>query len=1115
MLRLYFSNRYETLSERLFADLAVPPDDPFVAEPIIVPGTAIRRRLEMDYADRFGICANVVFGYLAQWIWQRIGLVIEVPEASPFDAERLTWRIFRAFGDTALIAPHPRLSAYLGKADPVMRYRFAHRLARQFEQYITYRPDWLAAWTAQQSVFRASETRTSAQADEAWQADLWRYLANELAIGPEHPSVRFLRTLEAPNAAGAASPVLCQPRAALFCLPTIPPLYLDILARLGEWVDLNLYVLSPCREYWHDLVDAKRLARLRTAGAADYHEIGHRLLAGWGRQSQAYLALLNERTAGRGAEFEDYTSPGRSTLLMALQDEILTLESFDAHTLPANDTSLQVHVCHSLTRELEVLHDQLLDLLSGPEAFAPADILVVLPALDAAAPLIHAVFGTAPQDRHIAYTVTGLPRAAANPAASALLALIGLLASRFRASEVFELLRRPLVHTRFGLDEEALERIHQWMRESGIRWGLDAEHRVSHGLPGFDHHSLLDGLDRLFLGFAVPQRAEPLADRLPAGDAEGASALILGAFDDYVVGLEAAHRESLDPATGDVWFRRLNEWIDRFIQVDSSSIHDVAELRGAVTALCDDLAFSASGEIFGIDVIGAALTDRLEDPACGAIPSGSVTFTGIGPFRQLPYRAICILGLNDGMFPVLERPDEFDLMACAPRPGDRQRRYDDRNLFLDLVLAARERLYLSYTGFSIRDNSALRPSLLLAELVDHACALLTGASGSAEALAAARRRLIVQHPLQAFSRRYFESTEGGDSRLFSFAAEYVPNALPASSSATLLRETPADEALDGVDEDEGVPERREPFFARPLAPPAEDTHDLTLDDLKRFMRGPCRFLLERRLGLALREADDQLADDEPFIPDFIERGALAERLLPVLRAGAGEIEIAALARAGTEYPIGAYGDVLRERELALIIDFGQAIAELTRESPLPPVAGRLEFQLDGERWTLSGALNDLRSSGLVRWRYDDTRPVDYLSGWIDHLFLSALATDSGAPQTLWQSRNGRYRLAPCDAAKAHLAFMIDGFRHGLSAPFHFFPKSGWDYVKALPDGREAALKAAGKRWMGGRDRHGEGSVAAYRLALRGVENPLDEAFERAAIAVFQPLVEHLVEGPPE
>ncbi|MBM4202033.1 MAG: exonuclease V subunit gamma, partial [Gammaproteobacteria bacterium] len=598
-----------------------------------------------------------------------------------------------------------------------------------------------------------------------------------------------------------------------------------------------------------------------------------------------------------------------------------------------------------------------------------------------------------------------------------------------------------------GLDEDALQRIRDWIRQSGIRWGLDGAHRAALGLPDTEHHSLRDGLDRLFLGYAVPQLSGDLGGRLPAGDVEGAAALALGAFDHFVAALDAARRVSLDEATGEVWHQRLNGWVDTFLQVDSTSIHEVGEVRGAIAAWCDDLAAAAPQQALGLDVVGTALKERLEDPARGALPSGSVTFAGMSPLRSLPYRVVCILGLNDGAFPAVDHPDEFDLIAAAPRAGDRQRRFDDRNVFLDLVLAARERLHLSYTGFSIRDNSALTPSILLAELLDHAGAMLAGNDGSAESLQAARRRLTVRHPLQAFSREYFSAPDRSDPRLFSYVGEYARALASRAAAPLIVAAAPAElsEQPEALGEDDAVVELGAPFFARPLPWPQEQARELTLEDLKQFLRNPCRFLLSRRLALSLLEAEDELVDDEPFLPAFDQRSVLAERLLPVIRRGAGAAEVLALAQAGTEYPCGGFGEVLLAEEVGLIAAFGEAIEVMTRAPLLPPVAERLDLSIGGENWTLGGTLNDLRSTGLVRWRYDDTRPVDYLSGWVDHLFLNAVAPAQVQHETVWLSRNGRYRLRACDQARAHLGTLVTYYRRGLSEPLRFFPKSAWAY----------------------------------------------------------------------
>ncbi|WP_232470225.1 MULTISPECIES: exodeoxyribonuclease V subunit gamma [Methylococcus] len=1167
-LNIVFSNRFEALIRRLFDDLAQGPADPFAAEQIIVPSAGVRRRLELDYADRFGVCANVEFHYLAQWLWAQIGQVIEVGESSPFEPSTLTWRVFRALGETALVSAHPRLASYLERADAAMRFDLAQRVARLMEQYITYRPDWLAAW---QDGKPACGLPDAGREDEAWQAALWRALMDEMAVRfrsshgaeREHPSAVFFRAVESMGPEETRRAGLPE-RAHLFCLPTIPPLYLDILGKLARWTDLHLYVLNPCREYWFEIVDPRRLSYLEVRGDALYRETGNRLLASWGQQTQAHIDLLFDKAETAVIDDVRFEPPGRISLLAAVQEAILNLRDPEPASCAsvALDRSIEVHVCHSLVRELEVLHDQLLAMLgeeiphassikckSAPDRLVPegergdgaprepplkvSDILVVTPRLEEVAPLIDAVFGTAPVARRIPYTITGLRRAVANPAAAALLALLDLFASRCKASAVYEFLQRPLVYARFGLGPDDLERVHDWFRLGGIHWGLDGAHRKAVGVPEVERHSFADGLDRLFLGYALGEVPAPFDGRLPAADAEGLEALALGGFAHFVDLLAHWHRVWSTPATPAAWGERLNALVSAFLVEAPETVADLQEVREAIAALGRHWVEAAVSAAIEPDVVRVALEALLDDPVRGAMPSGRVTFTAMASLRSLPYRVVCVIGLNDGVFPSPDHPAEFDLIAQAPRRGDRQRRYDERNLFLDLLLAARDRLYLSYTGRSVRDNSHLPPSTLLSELLDYVLPLVAAEGGS---LDEARRRLVVEHPLQAFSPVYFDAAMPKDARLVSFNSEYCealraarsPRPLgdgqgarahdpqaqePENPPVTLSQGERADHGSAGpnaVEEHNEQDLEPAPFFPAPLAAPEPEWREPNLEDLKRFFRNPCRYLLERRLGLSLAEGEAELADEEPFLPRYFDRGEVAERLLPLILSGATEEAVEAAARAGNEYPQGRLGEVLLEGELARIRDYAERIAEQTREDPLEPLAGTLVFEIEGETWALSGALGQVRPRGLVRWRYDDTRPVDYLSGWLDHLFLNALAARGVAPATTWISRDGEYRLRPVAAAQERLRELVALYREGLRLPLHFFPRSAWACALKLRQGEsEAAEREARKRWEGSDHRRGESEDPACRQALRGQADPLDGEFFRAAQTMFGPLLDHL------
>jgi exodeoxyribonuclease V gamma subunit len=885
----------------------------------------------------------------------------------------------------------------------------------------------------------------------------------------------------------------------------MPPLYLAVLTGLARWVDVTLYVLNPCREYWFDIVDPKRLRALAVRGRAAHYDTGNRLLASWGGQTKAYIELLLDRTGDAPVDDGGFDDWFPATALGQLQYAISTLTELAPASLRSQwpDRSIEVHVCHSLTRQIEVLQDQLLALFAGPSPPRPDEILIVMPDLDAAAPLIEAVFGNVPDERRLPYAVTGRGRSSINAPARALIALLDILPSRFPASALIELLQQPLIGRRFHLAAQDLEAVRHWIQDSGIRWGIDAAHRREFELPDTQRFTLEDGLDRLFLGYALPQRVSlPAFGRIPAGNAEGSRAATLGLFARFAAELTALRAALREPRLPHQWLEALSEVVDGFLAPGSEDIDDLGELRATLGELAANMRRGGLTTPVPLGVVRAALETLLDDPARGGVPTGSITFSSMSSLRNLPFRFIGVIGLDEGAFPSAARPREFDLMAAVPRPGDRQRRVDDRNLFLDLLLAARERLYLSYTGRSIRDNGVLPPSVVVAELIETLLPALAAEPGDAAALAAARRTLVIEHPLQAFSEDYFRADR--DPRRRSFNRELC-EAL-RHSLAPLARDEADRELGDTADpDDDALADRRGTrFFPAPLIAPGPEWRQVSLEQLLEFYRNPCHFLLRRRLGMSLFREEEAVSDDEPFLPDFPSRQALAERLLPQAIQGLGAQELRRLAEAGIEYPPGTLGNALLEDEMGSLQRFAAAVRDAMRAPPLPPLTVDLSFALEGEEWRLAAALSGRRAGGLVLHRYDDTRATDYLTGWLTHL-VAAAAASPRPTQTRWISRDGSFVLNHSSGAHHILQGLMALYRRGLREPIRFFPKSAWEYICR---GRELAKARRVWRPDYGLAR-GEETHAAYRLALRGIADPLDAEFEACAETVFGMILAHL------
>jgi exodeoxyribonuclease V gamma subunit len=1108
MLQLHFANRFETLADQLVRRLGeqAAGRSPFEADEVIVPSAAITRRLIIELARRHGVCANVHFSYLAQWLWlQTERLLPDWPESARFDAEVFTWRILGLFEDPTWSASQPRLSAWLAHADPVMRHELAQRVAGLFDQYLVYRPEWMEAWYRGETL-RLPGADEGAALDQRWQAALWRELCARTGSNGRHPILALLDLLDAQGLSLAGMGKL--PAAAhVFCLPTMPPVHLELLQRLGRHLELHVYVLNPSREFWFDIVEPRRLAYLAARGQADHHEQGNRLLAAWGQQTKSALGLLVDAAAEGVVDDAVFEPAGQASVLGALQDAVLEMRELAPGSLAAlaGDRSVEVHVCHSLTRELEVLHDRLLALMAGPNPPQPGDILVVTPDLDAAAPLIDAVFGTAPRERHLPYTISGRARAQVNAPARALLDALALVASRLAVNNVFSLLQQPVVARRFGLAEDDLDQIRDWLVAAGIHWALDAEHRGGFDVPAQARHSFADGLDRLFLGYALPTHLQaPFQGRLPAGDAEGSGALTLGAFWRFVDALKALRARAAAPHPPAEWPAILADALADFVAPADADLEDLRDVDTEIARLQEQWARSELAAPLAFDVVRAALEQRFDDPARGGVPTGMITFAAMSSLRNVPFRVVCAIGLDDGAFPTTARPAEFDLMSLAPRPGDRQRRFDERNVFLDLLLAARERVHLSHAGRSVRDNSPRPPSVLVAELLETLIPALAHAPASAASRADARRSLVVEHPLQPFAALAFD-VAAPDPRLRSFQADYA-QALRQSVAAPASVVPPAPED-DWESEDDAAPALAAPFISGPLPPVDEAWREVPLARLAAFFRNPCRFLLEQRLGIALAREAEPLQDDEPFVPDNGGRAPLTQLLLPALLEGLPLESARTLALAGTAVPTGGFGQRFLERELNGLRRFTDQVREHTHQPALPPHAAELTFAIDGQAWRLHGEFADLRPRGLLRHRYAKQSALDYLDAWLPHLLLCASSPAGVLPVTTGIARDGRFFLTECDDPQARLETLVRLYAQGLREPLAFFPRAAWEWING---DRQGPAKAIAAFRPGGFNEYAEGRDAAYRLALRGRPDPFTpevvDAFYANALAVFEPLV---------
>jgi exodeoxyribonuclease V gamma subunit len=1063
-LKLFTSNRMEILVEHLSDVLKSSLKQPLAPEIILVQSKGMERWLSMEIARRHGICANVRFPYPIHFVYSLFREILpDVPEHSTYEPMNMTWDIMNILPSLLGNPGFEILKTYLGGGEHDLKlFQLSERIADLFDQYLLFRPDMILRWDK--------------GSDDHWQAMLWREMVKRK--GQIHLAALyhgFLQTMRDVKIQFRN----VRDRISIFGISALPPFHVQILSAVSSVIDVNLFLMNPCREFWGDIVSDREMSRLTMRQEGKdvlpedlYLEPGNRLLASMGALGRDFFHMIGDIAYEETPKFED---SGEATLLAAIHSDILNLRERsrgDKNIIREADNSIQVHSCHSPLREIEVLQDSLLALFEDHRHIQPDDVIVMIPGIELYAPFIRAVFSIPHDDpRWMPFTIADRGLLSESGLIDTFLRLLALAGSRYTASSVLDILESDAVRSKFSLAEEDLELIHHWVRQTGIRWGIDAGNKEMLGLPACPWNTWRAGLDRMLLGYALPAKSEDalIMGILPFTDIEGGNTQILGHFLRFTETLFRCMVALEKRKTLNGWAGFLLELIQAFFFDDEDQLRDIQAIRRVIQDLPDMQASSGFNEEVSLDVITHYLRKNLKETGFGAgFLTGGVTFCTILPMRSIPFKVICLIGMNDDAYPRQSRRLGFDLMARNPRIGDRSRRKDDRYLFLEAILSAREKLHISYVGQSLKDNSHRPPSVLVSELLDYI------EEGFDESV---RKSIVTQHRLQAFSPSYF-SGEGG---LFSYSREN----LRAAQSALSGRK-------DVV-----------PYISSGLSEPEEEWKTIDLESLCHFFTNPARFLLNRRLGIYLNEDDAILGESESFEVSNLEKYFIRQEMVVSALEGKDLREGYPVMQASGRLPHGSPGVCFYDNLCTSTRDFVRKIRPHLEGGKREPI--EVDITIDGLR--LTGRLVNVYPRGPVSYRLAKVKERDRIRAWISHLVFNHLRGDTAARPTVLVCEDRAFRYLPLEETEGYLRSLLYQYFRGLKKPLHFFPESSLIFTKKTLDGEELekALRAAMAKWKA--YEFAENNNPYYQLCF-GQVDPLDEEFCELARAIYEPMLRY-------
>ncbi|BBX65224.1 RecBCD enzyme subunit RecC [Mycobacterium saskatchewanense] len=1048
---IHRAERTDLLADGLGALLSDPPPDPFAGELVLVPARGVERWLSQRLSHVLGrgtasgaadgVCAGVAFrspGALIAEITGNTGAGDD-----PWSPDGLAWPLLEVV-DCSLDQPWCRtLATHLGHFDTGFeaelrrgrRYSVARQLAGLFASYARQRPELLADWS--------DGNAGGVDPDLSWQPELWRAVAATVPADPPH--LRHRKTLARLREGPADLPA----RLSLFGHTRLARTDVELLDALSAHHDVHLWLPHPSDHLWRALADTHGV--VPRADDASRHAARHPLLRTLGRDLRELQRALPAAPATDECLGFSNRATHPATLLGWLQSDVAANAVRPAgRPLAAGDRSVQVHSCHGAARQIDVLREVLLGLLEDDPTLEPRDIVVMCPDIESYAPLILAGFGLgetagAGHPAHqLRVRLADRSLSQTNPLLGVAAGLLDLAGSRATATQVLNLAQAAPVRARFGFSDDDLDQITEWVREANIRWGFDKSHRAPYGLDHVLHNTWRFGLDRILTGVAMSDDSRAWLDTaLPLDNVGSDKVELAGRLAEYV---DRLHRvgESL------VGTRTLADWLDKLTEgvtllTRSSDAWHEAQLRSEFAdVVCQ--AGHRAGTALRLPDIQALLSTRLAGrPTRANFRTGTLTVCTMVPMRSVPHRVVCLVGLDDKVFPRLDVPDGDDALARDPMTGERDIRSEDRQLLLDAVCAATETLVITYTGNDEHTGHPYPPAVPLAELLD-------ALDQTTET--PVRDRIVVRHPLQPFDIKNVEPGRLVPGGPFTFD----PTALAAATAAAGKRRTPR------------------PFISGPLPAPAAD--DVAVADLVDFFKDPVKGFF-RALDCTLPWDVDVIEDAMPVEIDALQEWTVGDRMLrDMLRGMHPDVAAHAEWRRGT-LPPGRLG-VRKAKEIR---DRARDLAAIAlRHRTGSPAAHDVGVDLGGGRF-LTGTVTPVFGGRTVSVTYSRLAPKHVLAAWVGLVALAAQHPGRDWTALCIGRGNSRNRISlrlfapppePVAVARDLVALYDAGRREPLPLPL----KTSCAWAEARRDG-DHPYAAARAKWESTRFHNGENDERAH------------------------------------
>jgi len=1071
---VYYDVKLEDLLQQLLVNFAEnQPEDPLDSSFIVVQTEGMKKWISLKISEYFSVSANIKFftpNSILDWASRKL---VGIPAVA--DKKYLTWHIFSILPNLLNDNSFAPISQYLNPdRDGVKLYQLSEKIADILDQYQVYRTHMMEKW---ESGIYVDQDNKPLQNDYIWQAILWQQLSNDIKINRAKALIQ-LSNLNAEKFSGIPTN-LSGKAISLFGISVLPPIYINIFEKLGKIFDIKMFTQSPTREYF---------GTENFFYATDSDEVKDNvnpLIANMGKTGSQFFDFISHHIDYFNIQ-KTHTDNNR-TLLSTIQNDIMSLETPHQSSCSSDDTSIVVNSCHSPIREIQVLYDQLIKYFEADSNLKPSDIVVLSPNIDEYAAYIDAVFGTDSYGSiHFPYTIADRTLAEADSLSRIFLNILNLSHSRLKYSDIFQLLEKDVIHKSFNINQSEIEKLKLWSRKTNIKWGWDENTADAFRLPFYNDFTIASGLSRMHLSASViPYNWEIFGDISSDLSIEGEYFELLGKFTKFTYLLHNYWYTLQNEHTSEQWHNILTGILNDFFTPSGANTEQISSAIGAFSnytqALLKDRCLSTK-------VVEEYFSSHLKNTVTtGGYLEGKITFCSIIPMRSIPYKIVCLIGLNDSTFPRINKPMEFDLTAQYPKKGDRSPKDSDKYLFLETLMSARQKIYFSYIGQSIKDNTEIPPSPLVSEILEYIDTITSGGGN----------RIVQKQKLHPFSREYF--TVNSNTRSYSEnnyrIAVYAQQPSRKNTSTDILRCN----------------------FKNRL----ENSLTIDIEDLANFYMNPVRYYFTYSLETYPEKLLGENYDTEPSTLDKLNKTIINTKIMNELFYNDTEKHPQHLFRyfrKKGDIPPANYGDFLEKNSENVLNAFIPRLSE--HKSSFKQQSIQFNLQVLNKNILISATL-PVSDKGQILFKASTLKTKDKIRAWLYHImlnyaltkkltenlcFIDEIKTSFYAEDCSLSYVNSVYKYSDRENfcwLENYLKKVIKLYLSGRAHPIALMPEFAYCYVKKL-DTNKLSKNDFDKRWW-------ENNILKFNdklffQKLYGDQLPNQKFLTKFAAIIYNPII---------